>query len=118
MFFATLVRDFPPRHHKFLNQIEKLIFNTAHFFISSEEIDFRINAICFQCWKIQLFAKFVCDNDHKIKERHYVYADLYIFAEFLFIFLTKEFVDPKGMFRKIFRYHPFEFSIMFALCKE
>ena len=64
-----------------------------------------------------MFAKFVCDNHHKIKERH-VYADLYIFAEFLSMFLTKEFVDPKGMFRKIFRHHPFGFSIMLDLCRE
>ena len=95
----------------------KVDFQHSTFFISNEEIELRINAICFQFWKIQLFTKFVCDNHHKIKERHYVYADLYIFAEFLFMFLTKEFVDPKGMFRKIFRHHPFEFS-MFDLSRE
>ena len=29
-----------------------------------------------------------------------------------------EFVDPKGMFHKICIQHPFEFLIMFDLCRE
>ena len=69
-------------------------------------------------WKIQSFAKFVSDNYTKMRERHFVAGDLYMFAEFLSVFLTKEFVDPKGMFRKICRQHPFEFLLMFDLCRE
>ena len=42
-----------------------------------------------------------------------VCGDLTMFSDFLSVFLTKEFVDPKGMFRKICRQHPFEFLIMF-----
>lgn len=53
-----------------------------------------------------------------MRERHFVAGDLYMFAEFLSVFLTKEFVDPKGMFRKICRQHPFEFLLMFDLCRE
>ena len=39
-----------------------------------------------------------------------------MFVEFLsFFFLRKEFVDPKGMFRKVYRQYPFEFLWMFNL---
>ena len=39
-------------------------------------------------------------------------------VEFLSMFFTKEFVDSKGMFRKVCRQHPFEFLIMFDLWRE
>ena len=90
----------------------------GRFFITVEESEARINTICFQMSKIQSFAKFVSDNYTKMRERHFVAGDLYMFAEFLSVFLTKEFVDPKGMFRKICRQHPFEFLLMFDLCRE
>ena len=45
-------------------------------FITVEEFNLRVNAICIQFWKIQTFAKFVKENHHKIKERHLVYSDL------------------------------------------
>ena len=90
----------------------------GRFFVTNEEFRMRVNEICFQFWKIQSFAKFVYDNHHKIKDRHLVCGDLHMFADFLLIFLTREFVDPKGMFRKICRQHPFEFLMMFDLCRE
>ena len=72
----------------------------------------------FTIWKIQSFAKFVYDNYQKIKDRHLVCGDLYMFAGFLSMFLTREFVDPKGMFPKICRQHPFGFLMMCDLCRE
>ena len=51
-------------------------------------------------------------------KRNLVYANLYMFAEFLSMFLTKEFVNPKGMFHKVCRQHPFEFLITLDLCRE
>ena len=36
------------------------------FFITIEEFEARINTICFQLWKIQLYDKFVNENDMKI----------------------------------------------------
>ena len=41
-----------------------------------------------------------------------------MFANFSSMFLNIEFVDPKGMFKKICRQHPFEFLVMFDLCRE
>ena len=78
----------------------------------------RVNVICFQFWKIQSFAKFVCDNYQKISDRHVVCGDLHTFVNFLSMFLTREFVDHKGMFRKICSQHPFEFLMMFDVCRE
>ena len=90
----------------------------GRFFIKNEEFESRIDAICFQFWKIQAFSKFASDKHHWIKVRHFACGDLLIFSEFLSMFLMKEFVNPKGMFRKICRQHPFEFLIMFDLCRE
>ena len=67
---------------------------------------------------IQAFAKFVPDDYKEIKVRHFVSVDLHMFAELMSIFLSKEFVDPKEMIRKICRQHPFEFLLMFNLCRE
>ena len=41
-----------------------------------------------------------------------------MFLDFWSMFLTKEFVDPKGMFQKICRQQPFEFLITFNFCRE
>ena len=95
----------------------KVYLQIGGFFNSNEEFKLRISTICFQICKIQAFAKFVQDNPHRIKERHLVYADLSMFADFLSMFLTKEFVDPKGMFQKTCRQHRFEF-LMFDFCRE
>ena len=72
----------------------------------------------FYLFKIQAFAKFAIDNFHKIKDRHLMCGDIEMFVESLDIFLTKDFVDPKGMFRKVCRQYPFEFLILFDLCRE
>ena len=86
-----------------LDSILKACLQIGRFLISNEDLELRINTICFQFRKIQAFAKFVQDNHHRIKERHLVYTDFSVFADFLSMFLTKNFVDPKGMFRKICR---------------
>ena len=87
-------------------------FQCGRFFIYEDEFEFRVNSLCSQFLKIQAFARFVRDNHNKIINQCIVCGDLTMFSDFLNMFLTKEFVDPKGMFRKICRQHPFEFLIM------
>ena len=101
-----------------LDSSPKVDLQFSRFFITEEEFQFCINAVCFQFWKIQAFAKFVKDNNRKIIEKYLVYGDLPMFSYFLSILSTKDFVDPKGMFRKICRQHPFEFLIMFDFCRQ
>ena len=60
----------------------KIDLPLGRFFITVEEFNLRVNAICIQFWKIQTFAKFVKENHHKIKERHLVYGDLLCFLVF------------------------------------
>ena len=101
-----------------LDSSPKVDLQFSRFFITEEEFQLCINAVCFQFWKIQAFAKFVKDNNRKIIEKYLVYGDLPMFSHFLSMLLTKVFVDPKGMFRKICRQHPFEFLIMFDFCRQ
>ena len=82
------------------------------------EFESRIQSIAFQFWKIQAFSFFVKINIDKIINKGFVRGDLRLFSEFLDMFLTKEFSDPKGMFRKICKQFPFEFLIMFDLSRE
>ena len=103
---------------QFCDLIPKVDLQIGRSFISNEKFELRIMAIYFQFWKIQAFAKFVCNNHRKIKERHLVYANLDWFADFLSMFFTNELVDPKGMFRKICQRHPSQFLMMFDLCGE
>ena len=84
-----------------LNSKPNIDLQHGRFVITNEECEMRINVICFQFWKIHSFAKFVCDNHQKISDRRLVFANLHMFADFLSMFLIREFVDPKGMFRKI-----------------
>ena len=116
-----------PRHHRerqpelalqILQTEPKIDLQHGRFFISVEEFESRVSCICFQLCKIQAFAKFETENYRKIKERRLVSRDVDMFLKFISIFLNKEFVDPKGMFRKICRQHPFEFLLMFDLCRE
>ena len=95
----------------------ELYFQCARVLISEDEFEFRINSLCSQFLKIQAFAKFVRDNLKRIINQSVVSGDLTIFSDFLSMFLTIEFVDPKGMFQKICRQHPFKFLIMFDFCR-
>ena len=103
---------------KILEIDPKINVMCGRFFITKEEFKAKVNQICFYLWKIQAFAKFDIDNFLKIKERHLMYSDIEMFVEFLEIFLRKEFVDPKGMFRKVCRQYPFKFLFLFDLCRE
>ena len=105
---APQVLDFSP----------KVDLQFGRFFVTEDEFDMQLNAIYFQFCKIQAFAKFVKDNHQKIKQRNLVYSDLPMFLDFLSMFLTMEFIDPKGMFRKICCQLPFEFLITFDFCRQ
>ena len=101
-----------------LDSVPKVNLQVGRFFVSDNEFELRINEIAFQLWKIQYFAEFVNDDKHRVKKRHLISGDVIVFADFLSVFLKKEFVDPKGTFCKICRRFPFEFLIMFDLCRE
>ena len=57
-------------------------FQCGRLFISEEELEFRINALCSQFIKIQAFAKFVRDNHKKIINQRLVCGDLTMFSDF------------------------------------
>ena len=90
----------------------------GRFFISTEEFNARVNEICCELWRIKKFAKFAVGNFRKLKERHLEHGDIQIFVDFLSVFLEKEMVSPKSMFKKACRQYPFEFLLIFGLCRE
>ena len=90
----------------------------GRFFLTKEGFVARVNQICFYLWRMQAFAKFAIYNFLKIKEIYLMCGDIEMFVELLEIFVGKEYVDPKGMFRKVCQQYPFEFLILFDLCKE
>ena len=104
---ATPLLDTPPQ----------LNISWGRFFISEDELEFRINSLCSQFLKIQAFAKFVRDSHKRIINQRVVSGDLTMFSDFFSMFLSKEFVNPRGIFQKICHQHPFEFLIMFDFCR-
>ena len=111
LFFTTLERDFPLQHHNFLNQIQKLNYNTEHFLLPTKNLNGE--------WMLYVSSSGKFSPSLNLSVIITIKSnDLYMFAEFLSMSLTKVFVDPKSMFRKICRQHPFEFLIMFDLCPE
>ena len=67
----------------------KIYFQLGICFIKVDEFERRINVISFQLLKIQSFPRFANKNYMKIKERHFISGDLYMFSEFSTIFLSK-----------------------------
>ena len=45
-----------------LDSSPKVGLQFGRFFVTEKEFNFRLNAICFQFWKIEAFVKFVKDN--------------------------------------------------------
>ena len=88
-------------------------FQSGRFYIQETEFESRIATISFQFWRIKAFSVFVKDNFKKVVNKGFVHGDLALYSDFLNLFLSKEFSDPKDMFRKICRQFPFEFLIMF-----
>ena len=112
------LRERPPQHAiPLLDTRTEVNFQCGRFFISEDEFEFCINSLCSQFIKIQAFAKFVREDCKKIINGRVASGDLSMFSDFLNMFLTREFVDPKGMFRKICRQHPFEFFIICDFCR-
>ena len=107
----------PHRAVPLLDTRPEVNFQCGRFFIYEDEFEFCVNSLCSQFLKIQAFAKFVQDSHKKIINQRIVCGDLTMFTDFLNMFLAKEFVDPKGMFRNICCHHPFEFLIMFDFCR-
>ena len=93
-------------------------FQSGRFYIHETEFESPVQTICFQFWRIQAFSIFVKNNIGKIISKGFVLGDLRIYSEFLNMFLSKEFSDPKGVFRKICKQFPFEFFIIFDLSTE
>ena len=76
-------------------------FQSGRFYIHETEFESRVQTICFQFWRIQAFSIFVKNNIGKIISKGFVHGDLRMYSEFLNMFLSKKFSDPKGTFRKI-----------------
>ena len=93
-------------------------FQLGRFYIHETEFESRFATISFQFWKIQAFSIFVRDNFKRFINTGFVHGDLQMYSDFLNMFLTKEFLDPKGMFKKICKQFPFEFLTMFDLSRE
>ena len=93
-------------------------FQSGRFFIHDSDFEFRIATANYQFWRIQAFSVFVIDNYKKIINMGFVHGDLILYFDFLNMFLSKDFSDPKGMFRKIYRQFPLEFLLMFDLSRE
>ena len=91
-------------------------FQYGRFFISGDEFEFRINSLCSQFIKIQAFAKFVRDNHKKIINGRVVSGDLAMFSDFLSMFLTREFVDPKGKGKGMIERYVVSTLLNFLLC--
>ena len=47
-----------------------------------------------------------------------MHGDIKVFADFLSVFILKNCIDPKSMFKKTCRQFPFEFLLIFDLCWE
>ena len=90
----------------------------GRFFISVEEFEVRPSVICGELWKIRQFAKFAVDNFKKIEERPLLCENIKVFVDFISVFIKKEFVDLKSMFKKTCRQFPSEFLLIFDLCWE
>ena len=88
------------------------------FFISIEEFEGRLKVMCNDIWKIRNFFKFALDNFEKIEERRLMRGDIKIFVDYISVFIKKNFVDFESMFKKTCRQFPFEFLLIFDLCRE
>ena len=86
----------------------RINFEQGRCFISNEEFEARINEISCELWKMKEFAKFFVGNYKKIKERRLACSDGQIFVESLSVFLEKEFVSTKNIFKKTCKQYPFE----------
>ena len=93
-------------------------FQFGRFFILDTDFESRIATINYQFWRSQAFAVFLRDNYKKVNNRGFIHGDLIMYSDFLNMFLSKDFSDPKGMFRKIFRQFPLEILLMFDLSRE
>ena len=82
------------------------------------EFESRIGTINYQFWEIQAFAVFVRSDFKKVINRGFVHGDLVLFSDFLNMLWSKEFSEPKGMFRKNCRQFPLEFLMMFDTSRE
>ena len=107
----------PHRVVPLLDTRPEVNFQCGRFYIYEDEFEFHVSSLCSQFLKIQAFPKFVRDNHMKVINQCIVCGDLTMFPDFLNMYLRKEFVDPKGMFRKICHQHPFKILIMFDFCR-
>lgn len=103
---------------KFLDIKPEINFQSGRFYIHETDFESHIATISFLFWRIQVFSFFVRDNFQKVINKGFAHGDLHMHSDFLNMLLTKDFSDPKGMFRKICKQVPFEFLIMFDLSRE
>ena len=64
------------------------------------------------------FKLFCRINNKKLIDKNYVCGDIKISCDFLFQFVIKEFVDPRGLFKRLCSQKPLEFLILFDFYRE
>ena len=86
--------------------------NSGRFFITRDEFNFKVNQIGDALEKIQEFVLFCRINNQKLIDTNYVCGDIKIFCDFLFQFVIKELVGPRGLFKRLRSQMTLEFLIL------
>ena len=92
--------------------------NSGRFFITRDEFNLKVNQIGDDLEKIKEFTLFCRINNKKLMHKNYVCVDIKIFCDFLFQFVIKEFVDPRGLFKQLCSQIPLEFLILLDFYRE
>ena len=93
-----------PRY-RLLKIVPKVILERDRFFITKEG-------------HIKNFLRLCIDNYEKVKQRNLIASNIQIFVNFLSQFLERDFVDPIFLFKKVCSQFPFEFLLLFDLCRQ
>ena len=107
------MRDFHKLYHKFWILLTSCIYNLVDFSLLKRSLIFDLMLLVFNSGRYKHLQSLL----RTITKRFTIWC-LPMFLDFWSMFLTKEFVDPKGMFQKICRQQPFEFLITFNFCRE
>ena len=70
--------------------------NSRRLFIIRDKFNLKVNQIGDDLEKIKEFALLCRVTNQKLIDKNYVCGDIKIFSDFLFQFVIKEFVDPRG----------------------
>ena len=92
-------------HYRLPKIVPTVILEHDRFFITKEG-------------HIKEFTRFCIDRYEKVKQRNLIASDIHIFVNFLSQFLERDFVDPISLFKKVCSQFPFDFLLLFDLCRQ